>query len=547
MRTSIGIVAGLAVVGLFACATETIVKTNGGKPAESTDTDGTLGTPEATDPSTSGDPTSPDSPTPPLVSGLAVDEIAFLQGVKVSVVKEGKPVAASSRNAPVVANRPGLVRVFVTPGSGWSGRSVTAQLRLVDGTKRLPVLEDTKTITKASTDEDIESTFNFEVPATSLPKGVSYQVFLTAKDGAVTQTSTPNEARFPHAGGVQELGNEASGKLKLVIVPVKYDADGSGRVPDTSPGQLERYKQTFMAQYAAAEVEVTARAPWSWSSTISSNGSGFSQVLNGVTQLRKSDGAGDDVYYYGALAPTSSFNTFCGRGCVTGLSTVVENPKTSFLRASVGVGFSGQDSVNTAAHEVGHAHGRNHAPCGGAQGVDPDFPYSGGAIGTWGYNIFTKALISPTKGRDIMGYCPNEWVSDYTFTALFDRIAALNGNASTQATGVTNATSGSPGASSGAAAIKAAPQTFRMAMVGADGSLESGGEIELTEEPEGGILKTATFVSPSGATLGSRTAHFYPYDHLPGGVLVVPAGTGDVSLATWSHVKVSGLVNVLAR
>ena len=39
------------------------------------------------------------------------------------------------------------------------------------------------------------------------------------------------------------------------------------------------------------------------------------------------------------------------------------------------------DSVNTAAHEVGHAHGREHAPCGGAQSTDPSFPYSNGGIG----------------------------------------------------------------------------------------------------------------------------------------------------------------------
>ena len=53
-----------------------------------------------------------------------------------------------------------------------------------------------------------------------------------------------------------------SGTLKVVIVPVKYNADGSGRTPDVSAAQLARYKQMFMARYPAAEVDVTARAPW---------------------------------------------------------------------------------------------------------------------------------------------------------------------------------------------------------------------------------------------------------------------------------------------
>ena len=123
---------------------------------------------------------------------------------------------------------------------------------------------------------------------------------------------------------------------------------------------------------------------------------------------------------------------------MTGLSTVVDSPNTSFLRASVGVGYPGEDSANTAAHEVGHAHGREHAPCGGAQGVDPQFPYSGGVIGSWGYDILAKTFLSPTKGHDMMSYCPNEWVSDYTYSALFDRIAALNGNPASGATGTTS-------------------------------------------------------------------------------------------------------------
>ena len=469
--------------------------------------------------------------------------------MKVPVVTSGKVVPVSKRNAPVVTNRPALVRVYVAPSSGYRGTSVTAELRLVDGTTRLPVVKDTKTISSASTDLDVDSTFNFEVPEGSLPPGVTYQVLLTAKDGAVPAGS--NDARFPRDGGVQSLDAMASGKLKIVIVPVKYTADGSGRTPDVSATQLALYKQTFMARYPASEVEITARAPWTYASAISPNGSGFSQVLNGITNLRKADGVGADVYYYGALAPTSSFSSFCGGGCVTGLSTVVESPNTSFLRASVGVGYPGSDSASTAAHEVGHAHGREHAPCGGAQGVDPEFPYSGGVIGSWGYDIFTKSFVSPTKGHDFMSYCENEWVSDYTYSALFDRIAALNGN---PASGATGSTSSSP---STMPAPSAAPQVFRMANVAADGTVSWTSDIELDEEPSDGKSMLATFASSSGQTLGTHTAHFYPYDHLPGGVLVVPSAplassqngfAAKARLASaWSTVRVAGLANTLAR
>ena len=535
---------GAMVAGSAACATETRVIEQDGTPGAAAP-DETSTDMEASDPTTTGDPTDENAPGLPLVSGLAITEVAIFQAVKVPVVTDAKAVDASRRNAPVVAKRPAVMRVYVSPTSSYAGGSVTAELRLVDGVTPLPVLKDTKTIGGDSTDADTSSTFNFEIPAESLPPGVAYQVLLTAKGGAMPKGTS--EARFPSEGGVQSLEVQESGKLKIVIVPVKYDADGSGRTPDVSAAQLARFKQTFMARYPATDVEVTAREPWSYSSPIAPNGAGFSNVLNAITNLRKADQAAPDVYYYGSFAPTQSFSTFCGGGCVTGLSAVVENSKTSFLRASVGVGYPGQDSVNTAAHEVGHAHGREHAPCGGAQGVDSSFPYSNGAIGVWGYDILAKTFISPTKGRDMMGYCPNEWVSDYTFTGLFDRIAALNGNPATTAIGSTAK------ASSQAAQAFATTQTFRMATVEADGSVAWGGEVEFDEEPTDGMERIATFVSASGATLGTNKARFYAYDHLPGGVLVVPPAPRESMLKakarvvpTWSSVRIGGLKNNLS-
>jgi hypothetical protein len=540
------------MLGASACSggTETVYRT--GEPG-ATPFDPAVTEPEPVDPTTTGDPTNKDAPAPPLVNGLAITDIAVLQAVKVPVVTDGKAVSKSQRNAPVVVGRPGLIRVYVKPDSTYDGSAVTAELRLVDGTTRLPIIKETKSISGESTDADPDSTFNFEIEAGGLPAGVTYQVLLTSKNGTVPKGA--HDGRFPTDGGVQSLDAETSGKLKLVIVPVKYDYDGSGRMPDVSATQLERYKQTFMAQYAAQEVEVTARAPFSYTSAIQGNGSGFSAILNAITNLRKADKVASDVYYYGALAPTSSFSTFCQGGCVTGLSTVVESSKSSFLRASVGVGFPGQDSVNTAAHEVGHAHGREHAPCGGAQNIDPDYPYSGGVIGVWGYNIFAKQLISPTKGKDLMGYCENEWVSDYTFTALFDRIAAVNGNTPTASTGGTTS-GGSSFAATASASVAAfrTPQTFRMATIAGDGTATWGGEVELDAEPADGEARVATFQSATGATIGSTTARFYKYDHLPGGVLVVPPAPQASLMAakarvvpTWSSVRISGLLNTLGR
>lgn len=483
-----------------------------------------------------------DVPSPPLATDLAITDVAIFQAVKVPIVKSGAGVGKSSRNAPVVAERPALVRVYVEPRAGSSPSEITAELRLTVGTTPLPTLRDTKTILRTSTDEAVDSTFNFEVPASSLPLDVTFQVLLTSTNGTVP--SGTSDARFPKDGSFEALETDAAGKLRIVMVPVKYDADGSGRTPDFGAEQLALYKKAFMALYPTTEVELTTRTPWSYASSVAANGPGFSNLLNALIKLRQTDNAADDVYYYGAFAPTASFSSFCRGGCVSGLSTRVERADTPSLRASIGLGYSGNNSVETATHEVGHAHGRAHAPCGGADSTDPNFPYPGGGIGTWGYNILDKTFISPSVGKDIMGYCENDWVSDYTFAALFDRVAIVNRRVSTSLHVNARAET--------AASTKASRQTFRMATLDGNGTLSWDGELTLDRTPTSNDARKATFLTASGETAFTQTAHFFPYDHLPGGVLMVPTAPAEeappaASIRTWSHVRISGAANLLAR
>ena len=44
-------------------------------------------------------------------------------------------------------------------------------------------------------------------------------------------------------------------------------------------------------------------------------------------------------------------------------------------------------SAPTVAHELGHNMNLDHAPCGGAAGLDGGFPYPDGSIGAWGYDV----------------------------------------------------------------------------------------------------------------------------------------------------------------
>jgi len=432
-----------------------------------------------------------------LTKNLSITEIALNQGVKVDVVAKGK--AVSDRNAHLVANRPGLLRVFVTPSSEWEVKKVTATLTIASGKKILKTLDETISVSNTSSDGTLKSTFNFDLGADDLPLGASFSVTLHDEEGEAVAVGESSSARYPKDGSTESFKlTNLAGKLKVVIVPIKYMADGSGRTADVSSEQLEIYRQRLVQLYPIEDAEVTARQAVSWNQAIQYNGSGFDTILNSVINLRQKDGVGDDVYYYAAFEPSSSLASFCGSGCVAGLSSVAQEDD-AFLRASVGLGFSGAESADTMAHEVGHAHGRNHSPCGGAQGTDPAYPYSNAVIGVWGYDILNKKLYDPSKAHDMMSYCPNTWVSDFTFEALFQRVAAVN-NAK-----IVNSLS--------------TPQAFRMVTV-KEGTFTWGESLSL-RGTVGGAAKAITKIARTGRSVPA-TAHFYPYDHIEGGFYLVP-------------------------
>lgn len=474
---------------LFACGTEVVYVDGNGNPVEAPAANG------------AGAPVTP-TLAPAKVS---ISEVAIYQAVKISLSADGARVA--ERGAPVLAGRKGLIRVFLTPTEGFAAGPIAGELtiRAKDGTTK--VLKDTKSISKASTDASASSTLNFEVAAEDLTLGASYAVSVK-DDNESSAAQIP--VRYPaEASAFDDLSLQATGKVKVVVVPVRFDADSSQRLPDVTDEQLAQYKKTMMSLYPASDVEVTARAePLVWTRTIAANGSGWSEILDAVTGLRRRDGADDETYYYGTFAPSSSFERYCRSGCVTGLSGLVSDASDAFMRASVGLGFTGEESANTMAHEIGHAHGREHAPCGGAGGPDRQFPYKQGGIGVWGYDINSKTFFSPTTGKDMMGYCEPAWISDYTYSALYDRIVSVEKVSTTMQNTFAAGGQSEPGGA------------FEMVTFDENGVAKTTQTIELARAPRGQVTQVE-YLSGTNV-IGRVTGHVYKYDHLAGGIVVYP-------------------------
>ena len=324
--------------------------------------------------------------------------------------------------------------------------------------------------------------------------GTTYRVELLQGSGSGSNTS----ATYP-AQGQADLDVESGGKLKITIVPIQYNGDGSGRLPDTSASQLQLLEDAFFAMYPVTSIQMSVRSTVAWNSAVSANGNGWSAMLNGLADLRQNDNVPADEYYYGIFQPASSHTAFCGgNACIGGLGFTAP-ANSPYHRAAIGLGYTGDTYVDFAVHEVGHLHGRGHAPCN-TSGTDAGFPYSDGGLGVWGYHLLDGALVSPSNHRDMMGYCKPRWISDYNFANLFDRIKIVDN-----------------------ASIYTAPALMDLAwdrvLIAPDGTASPAGSIQLTHPPLGEEL---TVTVQSKACASQVSGQLLRYDHVGGGLLFVP-------------------------
>lgn len=431
-----------------------------------------------------------------LPADLRITEVAVYQGVKVTVAKEGAAVERGT--VPLVANRAALVRVFVAPEAGFVPRELVCELRV--GTR---TFTDTRVIDGATTESGLDSSFHFAVPADALTADAAFTATLRDPLVAPQPMDTMSQARFPSDGMPSPLGLVVTDAVRVVLVPVRYTGDGSGRLPDTSDTQLALYRQWMNDVYPASSIELTLHDPIDYATGFTVNS--FDDLNEDLVQLRRADGAPQDVYYYALVAPARSFASYCGNGCVTGLSFLVTDVQDAQIRVGTGIGFTGSDSAETMVHEVGHAHGRQHAPCD-VTDADPRYPHRNGVTSVWGWSAGREVLVPPTAA-DFMGYCENVWVSDYTFTALYTRISAL-------ATLVGRTGQSAPLEASGA------PTRYRFVRVAADGTLRWGREVTLRGAP--GEARPFAWVDGAGATVGEGSARFVAHGHGGGGSMLVP-------------------------
>jgi hypothetical protein len=318
--------------------------------------------------------------------------------------------------------------------------------------------------------------------------------------------------------------------LKVVLVPVRYDADQSGRLPDVTEAQVQRYQDILMAYYPTKSVDLTLHATVSTSISLAAN-SGWASFLDALRTLRAQDGVAADVYYYGLVSPATSFQTYCRGTCTAGLSYLADGANAASRQVGAGIGFAGNLAGETLVHEIGHQHGRSHTECGGGAQPDPRFPHSGGGIGVWGYDFRNQRLRSPSgppdsaAHKDFMGYCSPQWISDYTFAALALRRAAVSDLVASLRSGD---------------AVAVGPSTRplvigepRQVLLLGEGDAARWGQPTLVTDAPAGQPVTALVLDAAGKVIERVTVHRTEYGHGQGASLELPtprAGWSALSL-----------------
>jgi hypothetical protein len=307
-------------------------------------------------------------------------------------------------SVPLVANRRGLVRVFVvatqanTPAS-----TVQVQLRFYDALGGLqsapPPLSAPAGMVWVPTAPDessLNNSWNYSVTGVMIQPGM--QIEAEVIPGAVVETN-PGDNVFPRA--VPTVRTMPT--LNVTFVPIVQSGQ-TGNVTDVNKAS---FLDVTRRMYPIDQVNALVRTnPITTGTVLQADGTGWQEVLDQVDLIAMADGT---RYYYG-VAKVSYASGVAG---VAYVSTPLQP-----MRAALGWDYLPSGSVVTA-HELGHNWARNHAPCGGPSGIDPSYPESDGSTGGYGYDVSLDSLKPPTSG-DIMGYCDPKWISTYTYSAAMN-------------------------------------------------------------------------------------------------------------------------------
>jgi hypothetical protein len=330
-------------------------------------------------------------PPPPPAMNLTID------GMHVQQV-----VQSYTGTVPLIGGRNGLLRVFVKAGAA-NTATPAVRVRFYDGaslTSTITITAPGGSVPTTITEGTLGSSWNYTIPAALVQPNLRILADVDPTNAVVESSESDNA--FPVSGVAATMDVRTVSDLDVRLVPITQSVNGNTGV--VNAGNAAQFMSETGKVFPLNVMNVDVRAAYTTAAPVLQNNDGngaWSQILSELNALRTADGS---TRYYVGVVKVGYSSGIAGLGYVPGRSTLTWDH------------IGSADGV--VAHELGHNFGRFHAPCGGPGGPDPSYPYAGGLIGVYGYDIAANTLKNPGTVSDLMGYCNNTWISDYTFNAV---------------------------------------------------------------------------------------------------------------------------------
>jgi len=304
---------------------------------------------------------------------------------------------------PLVQNRDGYLRVFVVANQA---NSVAPQVRVrfyINGTQQgsaVMIDAPSHSVPTSVNQSALSNSWNLAVPGSMIAPGLSILADVDPSH-AVAESQRGNNS-FPLSGTPQALVVKNLSTFFLRFVPVKQSVNGlTGNVSTSNKDAMmvTTVKIHPISTYGAdVHALYTTSAP---ALTADNANSAWTSILSEMQALRVAEGSPRN--YFGIVRTSYSSG-------IVGIS---------YIGGGASVGYDGTSVAQIVSHELGHAWGRSHAPCGVSGSTDPSFPYPAGNIGVYGMDVSTVTLYPPSTA-DVMSYCHPQWISDYTYTGVYN-------------------------------------------------------------------------------------------------------------------------------
>ena len=343
---------------------ENVVPWDGGSPSGETDDDevGTSGAPGSDDDAAESTGSLDVDWVP--ARGIAITNVEANQGVA-SVVGQSVPPE-------LVTGRATLIRAAWDLAEPGTPKTVEARLslRTRDGAEH--ELFDTRTVQGPGSLEQRDTSFEWLVPPERMTPGVQYSIALFEASAGDAGDPSPS---FPPSG-FGDLGVlDRPMALQVVMIPLVTPGGGFTATADFKAFAEER----LLASFPVRQVEVTWHDPWVRNTILTDE----QQAWDILAAARAQD-APNTAYYHLLLDPNTCCDESAGQFLWGGVADLVDEQMIAegwygdaMTMMDKYDGVTWIDGMEVLVHELGHNHGREHAPCGDPYGPDPAYPYPG--------------------------------------------------------------------------------------------------------------------------------------------------------------------------